>query len=133
MRAIKPLTHYRCRWRVNVFCILLWDFFQFPPICWQPSSSSLRFLHRGCEFMCLDYHICQMFPFTFFGNIGKFWMKMKSANLQFHFNPFMIGVSLYIMVLIAVMRVFGVFKGSQLLNTVFSYVNVVFMIIGKNN
>jgi len=68
-----------------------------------------RFLHRGCEFMCLDYHICQMFPFTFFGNIG---------------------VSLYIMVLIAVMRVFGVFKGSQLLNTVFSYVNVVFMIIG---
>ena len=67
-----------------------------------------RFIHRGCEFMCLDYHFCEIFPFTFFGNIG---------------------VSLYIMVLLAIMRVFGVFNG-HLLNKVFSRTNVKIMIVG---
>lgn len=66
-----------------------------------------RFLHPGCEFMCLDYHICQYFPFFLFGNIGT---------------------SLYIMVLIALQRVFGVYFG-HLLDKVFSRVNVLLMTI----
>ena len=66
-----------------------------------------RFLHRGCEYMCLDYHMCQYFPFFMFGNIG---------------------VSIWIMVLIALQRVFGVFRG-HLLERVFSRRRVVLMIL----
>ena len=70
------------------------------------SSSAHRFLHRGCEFMCLDYHLCQYFPFFLFGNIG---------------------VSLYIMVLIALQRLFGVFYG-HLLDKYFNSISVLWMI-----
>ena len=65
-----------------------------------------RFLHRGCHFMCLDQQLCQYFPLSFFGNIG---------------------VSLYMMVLISLQRLHGVFYG-HLLPDVFSSRNVMIMI-----
>ncbi|XP_023343199.1 protein trapped in endoderm-1 [Eurytemora carolleeae] len=67
-----------------------------------------RFFHRGCEFMCLDYHVCRYFPFFFYGNLG---------------------VSIYIMSIIAIYRVFGVFNG-HVLNTVFNTRTVPLMILG---
>ena len=66
-----------------------------------------RFLNRGCEFMCLDIQLCHYYPFFLFGNIG---------------------VSLYIMVLIALQRLYGVFYG-HLLPHVFNKRNVVMMLI----
>jgi len=67
-----------------------------------------RFLHRGCEFMCMDWHWCKYYPFFFFGNIG---------------------VSVLIMALIAIHRLFGVFYG-HLLDRVFNQVTVLIMILG---
>ena len=64
-----------------------------------------RFLNRGCEFMCLDYHLCHYFPFILFVNIG---------------------VSLYIMVLIALQRFFGVFYSHI---NFFNRTNMIWMII----
>lgn len=66
-----------------------------------------RFFHRGCEFMCLDWHLCKYYPFFFFGNVG---------------------VSLLIMSLIALHRLFGVFYG-HLLDKVFTQVSVLLMIL----
>ena len=65
-----------------------------------------RFLHRGCKLMCLEQQLCHYFPLSFFGNIG---------------------VSLYMMVLIALQRLHGVFYG-HLLPDVFSSRNVMIMI-----
>jgi len=66
-----------------------------------------RFINRGCEFMCLDWHMCKYYPFFFFGNIG---------------------VSVWTMMLIAMHRVFGVFYG-HLLEKVFNQVSVLLMIM----
>ena len=65
-----------------------------------------RYLHRGCTFMCLDATLCQYYPFFLFGNIG---------------------VSVHIMMLIALQRVFGVFYG-HLLDVYFNRVTVCVMI-----
>ena len=65
-----------------------------------------RYLHRGCVFMCLDENLCQYYPFFLFGNIG---------------------VSVMIMMLIALQRVFGVFYGHSL-NIYFNRFTVSLMI-----
>jgi hypothetical protein len=67
-----------------------------------------RFFHRGCEFMCLDWHMCKYYPFFFYGNLG---------------------VSVLVMALIAIHRVFGVFYG-HLLDRVFNQVTILIMILG---
>ena len=66
-----------------------------------------RFLHRGCVFMCLNDDLCQYYPFFLFGNIG---------------------VSVQIMMLIALQRVFGVFYGHSL-EIYFNRVTVSLMIL----
>jgi len=66
-----------------------------------------RFFNRGCEFMCLDWHVCKYFPFFFYGNLG---------------------VSIYIMALVALHRVFGVFRGPSL-NKYFNKMTVPGMIV----
>merc|ERR1712142_17645 len=67
-----------------------------------------KFFHRGCEFMCMDWHMCKYHPFFFFGNIG---------------------VSMAVMTLISVHRLFGVFYG-HLLDRVFNQVSILLMILG---
>ena len=52
-----------------------------------------RYLNRGCVFMCLDPILCHYYPLFFFGNVG---------------------VSVLIMMLIAIQRLFGVFYGHLL-------------------
>jgi len=68
--------------------------------------TAYQYFHRGCDYSCLDWRLCIYIPFFYYGNIG---------------------VSLFIMTLIAVHRVLGVFYG-HIINKYFTKMFVLFLL-----
>lgn len=96
--TILALTQSRLRCHPTSLCLVALAVSDLVFCVFNLPLTAHQYFHRGCEFMCMDWHLCKYTPFFFFGNIG---------------------VSLMIMTLVAVHRFFGIFY-SHLLSKCFN-------------